>query len=393
MSIVNKIKKVKIQDIFGSIVFLILVIPAFIYKIYMKIRKKELWVICETDHTARDNGIVFFKYMLEKHPEIKSYYAIKKSSKDYEKISEYKNIIEWGSLKHYLYYMSATYNISSHKSSNPNQTLFTILHLYLNLYNNQVFLQHGVLYQNFSMFHKKNSKFKIFICGAKPEYEFVKEKYGYKNEVKYTGLARFDNLHHFEIDNKMILYMPTWRRYLLETSKLENSIYYKNIMSFINSKELENILEKEDKYLYFYPHQGLRNVNNSFKTSNSRVKILDFSCTDIQELLKKGAMLITDFSSLHTDFAYMHKPVIYYQYDKEEYKIKHVGIEHDDTYFDFERDGFGPVISDEKELLKEIEKEIKSNYSEDEKYLRKIDSFFELYDEKNCERIYDVIKE
>lgn len=390
---INKIKKIKLRDVFGILKFLIMLLPALIYRFYLKIRKKQLWLICETERTARDNGIVFYKYMIKEHKEIKCYYAIDKKSNDYNSIREIENIIQWSSLKHYFYYMAATKNVSSHKEGNPNHMLFTILHLYLKLFNNRVFLQHGVLYQNFDMFHKKNTYFKIFICGAKPEYEFVKEKYGYEDEVKYTGLARFDNLHNTKPDSNVILYMPTWRRWLDTKEKLIGSEYYKKIMSFINSKELENLLNEKDKYLYFCPHGGLRDFKEVFYTNNSRVKIIDISKVDIQKTLIEGSLLITDFSSLHTDFAYMKKPIIYYQYDEKDFKEKHYGKNKYNTYYDFRKDGFGEVVNDEKNLLIEIDNNIESNFKEDEKYVERIRKFFELYDNKNCERIYEVIRD
>lgn len=243
----EKLKKVSFRDIIGIIPFILLIIPAFIYKISLKVRKKELWLIGETEKTARDNGYFFFKYMREKHPEIPCYYAIGFKYNDYEKVKSLGNIIKWASFKHYFYYMAATKNISSHKEANPNQSIFTVMHLYLNLYNNRIFLQHGVLYQNFSMFHQPNTKFKIFITGAKPEYDFIKEKYEYKNnEVRYTGLARFDNLYNTKPNPQIILYMPTWRRWIENEKILKNSNYYKRINAFINNPKLEKILEQNN---------------------------------------------------------------------------------------------------------------------------------------------------
>ena len=69
------------------------------------------------------------------------------------------------------------------------------------------------------------------------------------------------------------------------------------------------------------------------------ILILNIKDTDIQKLLIEGTILITDFSSLHTDFAFMNKKIIYYQYDEKDYKEKHIdkGILH----FCFENDVFG----------------------------------------------------
>ena len=383
------LKKISLKDILGIFIFAILVIPAFIRK---HILKKEIWLISE-HLTARDNGYFFFKYMRENHPEIGCYYAVDYNHNDYDKVKELGNTVKWGSIKHYYYYMSSKWNISSHKNGSPNHILFTGLRLYLNLYNNFVFLQHGVLYQNFEMFHAKNSHFSIFICGAKPEYEFVKKKFGYKcGEVRYTGLARFDTLHKYITKKRIVLYVPTWRKYLVENDILQESDYFKKIESFINSKELDMVLDKYNFELHFCPHNGLKNGMKLFKTKNKNVKIIDITKADVQKMLIESEVLITDFSSIHTDFAYMKKPILYYQYDEEDYFKKHVGQGYKDTYYDFNNDGFGPVIRDEKQLIKEIQYIISKNEIEIKKeYEIRINNFFELNDSNNCERIYEEI--
>lgn len=386
---INKIKKIKAEDFLGIFKFLIVLIPAMITKIILHLTKRKIFLVCETKDTARDNGFIFYKYMKKQHSEIASFYAINKKSEDYKKVKDFGSIIQWGSIKHYYYYMSSTHNISSHKEGNPNHPLFTVLHLYLHLYNNRTFLQHGVLYTNLKMFHNENTKFKLFITGAQPEYEFVLNKFGYKkNQVKYTGLARFDNLYNIKVDKSIILLIPTWRRWLDTEDKFEKSKYYKRLYSLINNESLINMLEKNDKYLYFYPHQSTREFVHLYKNFNKRIKILDYSTTDIQELLKKSALMITDFSSVATDFAYMNKPIIYYQYDFDEFITQH---ENGEAYFDFKKDGFGEVVSDEKELIKSIEKYIVSDFKLEKKYLDKINKFFVLHDNKNCERIFKEI--
>ena len=385
------LKKIKFNNIVGIFKIIILVIPALFYRSILKIQKKQLWLICEFGKYAKDNGYVFYKYMKENHPEIKTYFAIEKKSPDYKKVKPYGDIIKWESFKHYFIYLSANYNVSSHKNGEPNHSFLMLLHLKLNLFNKFVFLQHGVLYQNFEMFHKKNSKFKIFITGAKPEYDFVKEKYGYDDEVKYTGLARFDELHKYSINDKIILYMPTWRRFLDTKEKLEQSVYYKGIVDFLNSEELNNMLINEDKYLYFCPHGGLKQLSNEFNSKNDRVKIIDITEADVQDLLKKGSILITDFSSLHTDFAYMKKPIIYYQYDEKDFFEKHIGNNWQDTYYDFNKDGFGKVVNCEKDVIEQIKKYIHNNYQIENEFQCRAKSFFELYDTNNCERIYEEI--
>ena len=65
----------------------------------------------------------------------------------------------------------------------------------------------------------------------------------------------------------------------------------------------------------------------------------------LQPLFAKTALLVTDYSSVAFEIAYIEKPVIYYQFDAEQfYGGGHLGF---GGYFDFARDGFGPVCETE----------------------------------------------
>ena len=394
-NLINKLKLVKFKDIIGVFIFLFLIIPAFIYKMILKIRKKDLWLICEQENTARDNGYSFYKYICINHPEIKTIYAINKKTDAYKKVKGYGKVINWGSISHYFYYMSATRNISSHKNGNPNHTLFTILHLYLNLYNNRVFLQHGITKDDLEMFYYKNTKFKKFICGAKREYEYILEKFGYpKENVVYTGFSRFDSLYDIK-PIKQILIIPTWRNWLGSDTNIfgekidfTTTDYYKYWNSLLNNKKFKEIIEKENIEVIFYPHMQMQKYINLFTTSSDNIKIVDINTKDIQELLKESALLITDYSSVYFDFAYMNKPVLYYQFDYNEYRTKqhHIG------YFDYNTDGFGKVSDNEIELVESIRKIIKNNFKLDKEYQERINKFFELRDKNNSERIFKNIK-
>ena len=54
-----------------------------------------------------------------------------------------------------------------------------------------IFLQHGITLSNAKWLYYKNTKKRLFICGAKPEYEYIKKQFGYPEEnLKYLGFAR-----------------------------------------------------------------------------------------------------------------------------------------------------------------------------------------------------------
>lgn len=385
----DKLSKIEIKYIIGIIPFLIALLPALIYKLYLKISKKELWLICEEYNMARDNGYVFFKYVRDNHSNIKCYYAIDKSSSDYNKVKKYEPyIISFGSLKHYFYYMSATRNISSHKNGNPNELIFTILHLYLHAFNNRVFLQHGITCNDLAMFYNKNTRFKFFISGAKPEYDYILEKFGYsEKELKYTGFARFDNLDNAILDNRTILLIPTWRRWIKSTKDFLGSDFYKKWNSFLNNEKVKEILDEKNITLYFYPHIHIQKYKDYFNITSENIKLLDINKADVQTILKKGALLITDYSSLFMDFSYMEKPIILYQFDYNEVNEKHIKF----GYFNYERDGFGIVAHNEMELINKLVYYINNGYKVEDEFKKRIDKFFPIRDNNNCERIYKEI--
>ncbi len=394
--IINNIKYVKLKDVLGIIFLILAIIPAMVFRIINKIKNRELWLICETSDTARDNGYHLFKYIREEHPNDMCYYAINKRCLDYKKIEKYGNIIQFSSLKHWIYYLAADKNISTQKGGNPSAPIFYVLQVYGILKNKRVFLQHGVIKDDLPYVHYKNAKFRLFVCGGKDEYIYIKNHFGYpENYVQYLGLARFDNLYNNHINKKQIVIMPTWRNWLgRDVNKLSkkvdfrNTEYYKYWNGFLNNNEFKKIIESNNLVVYFYPHIHMQKFLQYFKSNSENIKIIDNSNIDIQDLLKESALMITDYSSVFMDFAYMKKPIIYYQFDKEKFRKQHLAT----GYFSYERDGFGEVVNDYDTLIERINKYIKNDFKNEDVYIKRSENFFELHDNQNCKRNYEAIK-
>lgn len=232
-----------------------------------------------------------------------------------------------------------------------------------------------------------NSNLDIFVTSVKREYEFIKDNYpSYRKSVVLTGMPRYDSLKNVESNN--ILVMPTWRLYLQNVSSIKRTEYYKAYMDLLGSKDLNVILEKNNIKLIFYPHIEMQKFISEFRFQNKNIIIANFKDYDVQELLKSCKLLITDYSSVYFDFAYLNKPVIYYQFDQKEYRKNH----YSEGYFDYYKDGFGPVYIDVNNVVKEVEKLINNKFNIDTKYQNRISRFFTLRDNKNCERIFELIK-
>ena len=101
-------------------------------------------------------------------------------------------------------------------------------------------------------------------------------------------------------------------------------------------------------------------------------------------------MILTDYSSAVFDFAYLRKPVLYTQFDKEEFfKGEHVYTQ---GYFDYERYGFGEVEYDLESTVDRIIEYMKNGCQLKEKYRKRIDNFFAFNDKNNCQRVYEAIR-
>ncbi len=353
----------------------------------------NFWLISERGDDARDNGYYFFKYMMRAHPEQPIWYVIKRNSSDAIKIKETGRFVAYGSFRHFVYFALTNCRISTHAWGGdiPIADYYKKFGLYKLSKKKFVFLQHGItkdlliglLYPNFYP--------DIFICGAQPEFEYICREYKHpQGVVQYTGMARFDNLY-IHKEKSQILIMPTFRKWLqgIGKEKFLESDYFEKWNVLLNSPELERILEQANVQLVFYPHYEIQKYVKCFESKISRVVIADFSHYDVQQLLIEAQLLITDFSSVFFDFAYMEKPVIYYQFDRERYISEH--YDYTKGYFDYDTMGFGEVVSDKEELLTAIKHVLRQEFVLEDKYKTRIRTFFPLKDDKNCQRIYNAI--
>ena len=352
----------------------------------------ELWLISERGDEARDNGYFFYRFLKKSKKNVNVKYVISKDSPDIHKIDE-KDIVYYQSFKHLLYYIKAKYLISTHiQGYSPEFRSFSKLAKYNIFYKRgkEIMLQHGITQALVSnLVQDKNKKLSLFICGAKPEYDYVTTELGYNDKVaKYTGFARYDTLKKSPKSN-MILLMPTWRTYLYGKTDDEfiNSDYYQFYNRLINDEKIIKKLEEKKIELIFYPHYDMQKYLHNFKPISKNIVLASKEKYDVQELLIKADYLITDYSSVHFDFAYMKKPMLYTQFDQKEYYANH----YSKGYFSHSKNGFGPVATNFNDAVKEVLQCIERNFANTNKYINRTKDFFVYNDNNNCKRIYEEI--
>lgn len=359
-----------------SIIFLL-------FKRYL--RAQKTWLIGERKDTAQDNSYHLFKFINENKKYNKIYYVIEKKSKDYSKVKKLGNVIEYGSLKHTLYLLTSTKSINSYlESANMYTESYKLINKFFPTWSNRskVFLQHGVI--GFSrlnhVLHKNRANYKLFVASTTEEYNHLNEEYGYtKNEIVLSGLGRWDNLHILNSKNhnskkSRILLIPTWRHWISSSSDLLASEYWRRFIELMTSVQFVDWLRSNNIEMCFYPHYLLKKyLLDDFKVESDVIKIMRGE-EDIQSLLLTSDIMITDYSSISYDFAYMGKPVIYYQFDADKFYSEHYNkgpiLEHSMP---------GVVVNSIDEILGVL----KSGEN------KKVESVFPSY--PHCSKIYEAI--
>lgn len=368
----------KYFSVFMRIVYLL----SFVF-----MRKKRIWLFADRPNIADDNAMYLFRYAVNQDDGIDKYFIVEKSSTDYGKMRKIsKNIIAFGSFRHKFMYMFSEKVISSHVDHDWINPFYEDKACFSNHSTIQrCFIQHGITLHDVSFWLRKFF-YNNYLFSTASDYErdsIVNGNYNYDEErVNTLGFPRFDSLSS-ENTKREILFAPTWRKNLDEKNFL-NSSFYKVINAFLTNDDLIEFLRQNDYKLVFKPHFNLLPFVNHFK-ENDVVKI---NCDDsYQKLFNQSCIMITDYSSVAFDFAYLKKPVFYYHSnDFDEFHYA-------EGYFSYETMGFGEVENTEDELVNGIIQCIKNDCEMEEKYKVRVDEFFKFTDKNNCKRVYDWLYE
>ncbi|AHK77372.1 CDP-glycerol glycerophosphotransferase family protein [Campylobacter coli] len=359
-----------------------------------RLPKSNIWLFADRDYEADDNAEHLYRYIMQNHPEQEIVFALRKESSDWERLKkEGFNLVEFGSFEFERIIKKASKVISSHSDE--------YLIRYITPRQQFIFLQHGVIKDDLSKW-LNSKKIDLFITSTKAEYDSIANDYNHykfgKKEVVLTGLARHDALlKNNQCNARQIIIMPTWRANIVGValgsskrglqSDFTQSEYFQKWNLLLNSNILQKLCEKYDYTIVFNPHPNIIPYLKDFNIP-SYVKIANHN-ESLQELFCNSSLMITDYSSVAFEMAYLNKPVIYYQFDHEEFFNSHT---YQKGYFDYKKDGFGPVVEDEESLLKELENLLQNDCNPFGIYKDNIDSTFAFKDGKCCERIYKVIK-
>ena len=354
---------------------------------------RHVWLVTERGFDARDNAYWFFRYLRERHPEINVCYVIDPESPDCPKVARLGRTVDWRSLQHYLMYLAADYLISTHVQPGAPDLMgyYHLRQIGIRPRGREIFLQHGIIKDEMMWMRYPRLKVDFFASGGKMEYDYLVSEFGFpEGVVQYTGLCRFDNLIREKDPSGEILVMPTWRGSdYPQGERFFETAFYRQFQSLLDNPRLLSLLEERDLKLVFYPHIELQKELGKFKSPSGRIILASWRDYDVQTLLMRCNVLITDYSSVFFDAGYMEKPVIYYQFDLDEFRKYH----YQEGYFSYEKHGFGPVVMTEGALLNALYECAENGFRMQREYRDRLDAFYPVRDAQNCERTYQILRQ
>jgi CDP-glycerol glycerophosphotransferase len=208
-------------------------------------------------------------------------------------------------------------------------------------------------------FVKEANRWDVLISPNTYSTNIFRQAFGYQNKIVEIGYPRNDKLANptkkeikllkqklgIPLDKKVIMYAPTYR---------DNQFFQKGKYSFELPFSLKEFQERfgSNAVLLLRMHYL---IANSMDISGFEDFAYDVSSyADISELYLVSDLLITDYSSVFFDYAYLKRPILFYPYDYEIYKDELRGF-----YLDYQKDLPGKIAYNSVDLYDEIENELK----------------------------------
>ncbi|MCR5214070.1 MAG: CDP-glycerol glycerophosphotransferase family protein [Eubacterium sp.] len=392
-------------------------------------RSHRTWMFFDKIYKAGDSAEYMYKYAvdLKRNKQIplnlennraivkkedmpdRLYYLVDKACPDYQRLcNEGYKVLRRGSFLHRLVFLNADVMLVT------NSTVFAFNDYYLE--NSRyirgitdftvVCLQHGLSVQKIGLAQQRlRDNTRLYFLASKyemanlqhPVYDYV----GY-NALKLSGIPRYDGLvdksqnNNPENNPKQIMISPTWRMqsasFVTRNEGVERDYnpefketpYYKVYNSLINDERLIDAARRHNYKIKYVLHPIVSPQAEDFD-KNPYVDIIP-STGDMsyEDMFCQSSLMITDYSGIQFDFAYMRKPIIYYHPTELE-------AHYEEGVYRYDTMAFGEIVRRKDELINLIISYMEEGCNMKELYRMRADDFFQFDDRENCSRVYKEI--
>lgn len=362
-------------------------------------RKKEIWFFMDKIYKGGDSSEYLYRYSMKQKDGIKKYYLLDKKCADFKRLRKmgYRPI-KRGSIRHRLTFLYADMVIAS------NSTVFAFNNFYLD---SSIFIkdlvdfhvvcvQHGLSVQKIAIAQNRlRDNTRLYFCASKYEIENLsKPVYGYSgyDAIKLTGVPRYDGL--ISDDKKQILISPTWRMQSARpvtvnegverdyNQEFKKTSYYKVYNSLVNDERLLKAALKYGYRIVYVLHPIVSPQVNDFD-KNEYVDIIPATSNmSYEKIFCESSLMVTDYSGVQFDFAYMKKPLVYLHH-------KDIPQHYEEGTYHYDTMAFGEIARDNEELISYLCEYMKNGCVLKDKYRQRVEDFYAYNDQNNCQRIYD----
>ncbi|ROR33691.1 CDP-glycerol glycerophosphotransferase (TagB/SpsB family) [Curtobacterium sp. JUb34] len=368
-------------------------------------RFADAWVFMDRDNQANDNAEHLYRWVRRNRPEINAWFVLTESSPDWARLeAEGFRLVPYGTPTWRALLLHAAHLASSHIDAYVVQPLDAAR--YGPPRYRFTWLQHGVT--NYDISRWINPKPVEALVVVTPQEQAAiagPGPYSFSDrEVVLTGFPRHDELLRkrravIEADRDAILIMPTWRkklsgRQLRGTNTREKnpqfleSEYARSWIELLSSAALRELAVREGKRIVFMPHPNLEPYLADFDLPGA-IEVVGYAETNVQDVLAHGAVMVTDYSSIAFEAAFLDMPLVYFQFDDATFfDGTHVGRR---GYFDYERDGYGPVARRAADVTNALEEIAEDGFRSGELFMKRAAESFITRDELNCQRVFEAM--
>ena len=363
-------------------------------------RKKRIWFYMDKIYKGGDSAEYLYRYAIRQKDGICHRYLIDPASPDAALLKkEGFPVLPRGSFRHRLDFLSAE------KVFATNSTVFAFNDYYLE--NSRyirgipdfdvVCLQHGLSVQKIAVAQNRlRDNIRLYCCASPAEIENLSRPvYNYPDRrvLKLTGIPRYDGLKNEA--EPMILISPTWRmQSAMPVTKNEgverdynplfkDTPYFRIYNGLLHDPRLLEAARKHGCRIIYLMHPITSPQAGDFRVE-APVEIVPATADmRYEDYFRRGALMVTDYSGVQFDFAWMKKPVVYFQPPELEGHYEE-GTFHYDTM------AFGEIVEKEDALVDTLIRYMEEGFVMPQQYRERVEDFFAFHDHENTRRVYEA---
>lgn len=238
------------------------------------------------------------------------------------------------------------------------QEIDGLRHLIVQLWHGIPLKRIGRLFPGDAWWPAETPRYAATVCSSGPDRDIMEQAFAplARERVWQTGLPRNDLIlmdetalpqdYRAELEaldrklsgRRLVLYAPTWR-------EREDSLY---VFSAEEERELERLLRAHGAVLGIRGHSNVRSADAYTMRRESPALVSLNDLPDVNLVLRRTDVLVTDYSSLYIDFLLLDRPVVHFAYDLDAY------VEERGFLYDPEAAFAGPCVPDFEALIVEL---------------------------------------